>query len=166
MQSSSKNSTLMWFLVVVVIIIVAAGYTFYNAKGMSYFSDDSAACNNCHVMNDVYASWRTSAHSREINGKPIASCNDCHLPNEFVDKWIAKAQSGISHAYAFTFKLDDLPQNFTATKMSKNMVQANCVRCHSQMVSVVVNPTTKINHANEQLSCVKCHASVGHTRGF
>ena len=99
MQGNSNNSTFMWFLVVLVIIIAGAGYTFYNAKGMSYFSDDSAACNNCHVMNDVYASWRKSPHSREINGKPIASCNDCHLPNEFVNKWIAKAQSGVSHAY-------------------------------------------------------------------
>ena len=40
-----------------VLIVVIGLYTFYNAKGMSYFSNDSEACNNCHIMNDVYNDW-------------------------------------------------------------------------------------------------------------
>lgn len=117
-------------------------------------------------MNDVYYSWSKNIHSREVDGKVRASCNDCHLPNEFVSKWIAKAKSGISHAYAFTFKLDVLPTNFTANESSKKMVQANCVRCHGEIAAVVVNPTTNKNHTNSQLACVKCHEGAGHTRGF
>ena len=148
-----------------VVIVVIGLYTFYNAKGLSYFSNDSEACNNCHIMNDVYNDWSRGAHSQKIAGKPRATCNDCHLPHNFVEKWVAKAESGVGHAYAFTFKLDVLPTNLTATQKSKNMIQDNCVRCHSEMVSKVVNPTTN-PHGNGSLSCVSCHESVGHKRGF
>lgn len=166
MQGKTNNSTFAWVLVIACVLLAVIGYTLHNARAMSYLSDDSSACNNCHVMNDVYASWQKSSHSLQINGKPRASCNDCHLPHEFISKWIDKARSGLTHAYAFTFKLDDLPQYFSATSISKVNVQNNCVRCHLKMVAAVVNPTTDVNHKNSQLSCVKCHPSVGHTRGF
>lgn len=140
-------------------------YTFYNAKGMSYFSNESEACNNCHIMNEVYNDYLKGSHSKKVAGKPRATCNDCHLPHGFVEKWIAKAESGVGHAYAFTFKLDVLPTNLSATQKSKGMIQDNCVRCHSEMVSNVVNPTTN-PHGNSSLSCVSCHNGVGHRRGF
>lgn len=48
--------------------------------------------------------------SKIVNKKPPAICNDSHLPHDgFVSKWVFKAKSGLSHAYSFTFKLDDLP---------------------------------------------------------
>ncbi len=148
-----------------IVLCVMGGYTFYNAKGMSYFSNESEACNNCHVMNDVYNDWAKGSHAQKISGKPRATCNDCHLPHNFVEKWLAKAQSGVGHAYAFTFKLDVLPTNLGASAKSKDIVQDNCVRCHSEMVSNVVNPTTN-PHGEQALSCVSCHTSVGHKRGF
>lgn len=117
-------------------------------------------------MNDVYNDWSKGSHSQVIAGKPRASCGDCHLPHEFVDKWIAKAESGVAHAYAFTFKLDVLPLNLEANAKTKKVVQQNCIRCHSEMVSNVVNPTLKTAHTDGSLSCVSCHAGVGHSRGF
>ena len=61
-------------------------------------------------MNDVYASWQKSSHAQIVARKPRATCNDSHLPHDgFVSKWVSKSKSGISHAYSFTFKLDDLP---------------------------------------------------------
>lgn len=168
MKDNAKKSGISWFVTCAIVLLVLVGYTFHNANGLSYLSDDSAACNNCHVMNDVYANWRKGTHGTVVSNKPRATCNDCHLPSEFVSKWIAKAQSGVSHAYAFTFKLDELPQHFDATATSKAAVQANCIRCHSQVASVVVNPTTKPDdaHSNSALQCASCHAGVGHTRGF
>ena len=169
MQNNAKKSGLPWFLVLVIIVLALAGYTAHNANALSYLSDDSAACNNCHVMNDVYASWRKSSHAQIVAGKPRATCNDCHLPHDgFVSKWVSKAKSGVSHAYSFTFKLDDLPQHFDANTVTKAAVQANCIRCHAQLVGVVVNATTKPDdpHFSDSLQCAKCHAGVGHTRGF
>ncbi len=163
----NKSSSLAFNVVVVflVVIVILACYTFYHAKGFSYFSDAPEACNNCHIMNEVYSDYLSAPHSQKIAGQPRATCNDCHLPHNFVSKWIAKAQSGVGHAYAFTFKLDDLPINLSANASSKEIVQDNCVRCHIEYAQNAVNPTTIPGH-NNALSCVSCHESAGHKRGF
>lgn len=166
MEKDKKVSVFFTFFIILLFILFALGfYTFYNAKGISYFSDSSEACNNCHIMNDVYADYLKSSHSKKIAGQPRASCGDCHLPHGFVDKWIAKAQSGVGHAYAFTFKLDELPTNLSANEKSKDIVQTNCISCHYEMVSNVINPTTN-PHGDNSLKCVSCHQGVGHSRGF
>lgn len=154
-------------LFLVVCVLVEGAYTFYNAKGFSYFSNDSLACNNCHIMNEVYADYMSGPHSKEIDGKPRATCAECHLPHSFISKWIAKAQSGLSHAYAFTFKLEDLPMNLTATKKSKEIIQQTCIQCHAQIAENAVNATTIPQHqGKDALSCVSCHQDVGHKRDF
>ncbi|WP_257874467.1 cytochrome c nitrite reductase small subunit [Helicobacter sp. 11S03491-1] len=141
-------------------MVIGGGiYTFYNAKGFSYLSSDSSACNNCHVMNSVYDDWNKSSH------KGVATCIDCHLPHEFIRKWIAKAQSGVGHAYAFSFK-KDLPMYFHATQKTQEVVQENCMRCHLPYVKNVVNPTLGDPHQDKALKCVSCHKGVGHLRGF
>lgn len=146
-------------ILAVTFVIVAGGFTFWYAKGVSYFSNSSEACNNCHVMNEVYKDWRTGSHREH------ATCNDCHIPNEFISKWLTKAESGVSHAYAFTFK--DLPTVLSANQKSKVNVQDNCIRCHSSIASNVVNPTTKVVHNyDKSLSCVSCHRNIGHIRNF
>ncbi|TQR31865.1 cytochrome c nitrite reductase small subunit [Campylobacter sp. MIT 99-7217] len=164
-QEKTSSSLYSVFLVLIFVFFAVGFYTFYNAKGLSYFSNDSAACNNCHIMNEVYNDYLKAPHSKKIAGEPKASCNDCHLPHSFVSKWIAKAESGVGHAYAFTFKLDELPTNLSANEKSKKMVQDNCVRCHSEYVSNVINPTTD-PHRDNSLKCVSCHEGVGHKRGF
>lgn len=166
MKQNKTSSTLFGIFLVLLFVFFALGfYTFYNAKGISYLSNDSKACNNCHIMNEVYNDYMKSSHSKKVAGEPRASCGDCHLPHDFVDKWVAKAQSGIGHAYAFTFKLNDLPTNLSANEKSKKMVQENCMRCHGEMASNTINATSN-PHANNALSCVSCHAGVGHKRGF
>ncbi|WP_257874289.1 cytochrome c nitrite reductase small subunit [Helicobacter sp. 13S00482-2] len=148
-------------LAVFILVVVAGGavFTFYNAEGFSYFSNNSQACNNCHVMNEVYADWNKSSHKR------VATCGDCHLPHKFISKWIAKAQSGVGHAYAFTF-VKDLPTHFSATKKTEEIVQQNCINCHLPYVQNVVNPTLQNAHQDKSLKCVSCHKGVGHSRGF
>ena len=49
-------------------------YTFAYAKGWSYVTDNSAACANCHIMNEQYDGWTKSSH------RSVAVCNDCHVP--------------------------------------------------------------------------------------
>ncbi|AAP76812.1 cytochrome c nitrite reductase small subunit [Helicobacter sp. MIT 03-1614] len=166
-QDRQKRPTLMSsiFAILLIAIVIIACYTFWHAKGASYLSNDSEACNNCHIMNEVYSDYLSAPHSQKIAGQPRATCNDCHLPHNFVSKWIAKAQSGVGHAYAFTFKLDTLPTNLSANETSKQMVQNNCVRCHIEYVQNAVNPTTTPGH-NNALNCVSCHESAGHKRGF
>ncbi len=160
-MNDKKPIPLLTLAVVVAIGFVfgVGAFTFWYANGFSYFSDDSKACNNCHVMNEVYKDWSTGSH------KNRASCNDCHIPEGFAAKWTMKAQSGFNHAYAFTLK--DLPTNFTPTSKTKVVVQENCIRCHDRLASNVVNPTTGIVHNyDKSLSCVSCHKNIGHLRNF
>ena len=163
MQPNKQNRTLpiLNIAILVVVGLLAGGIlvTFINAKGASYFSDDPSACNNCHIMNEVYDDWSKSSHRNR------ATCNDCHLPNGSVSKWMAKAQSGVSHAYSFTFN-DDLPANLTATDKSHDIVTNNCIRCHSNVAQNVLNPTMVEQHGDQILNCVSCHKSEGHKRDF
>lgn len=161
---SKKSNMLSTFIFITLLFILGAVgvYTFINAKGISYLSNDSSACNNCHIMNDVYFDYKNGIHAKKIKGEPRATCSDCHLPHSFVSKWIAKAESGIGHAYAFTFKLNNLPTNLNATEKSKKMIQDNCIRCHGDMAAVVVNPTTIPGHTDKALQCASCHQHVGH----
>lgn len=167
-MNSSNNSSLLSkiFALLVVVIVVSGCYTFYNAKGFSYFSDSPQACNNCHIMNEVYDNYLASSHSLVVAGKERATCGDCHLPHSFVSKWIAKARSGVGHAYAFTFKLDELPVNLSANQTSKKIVEQNCISCHTEVASNAINATTHRGSDVRSLSCVSCHESVGHKRGF
>lgn len=118
-------------------------------------------------MNEVYADYMKSSHSKEVKGEPRATCVECHLPHSFIPKWIAKAESGVGHAYAFTFKLDELPTYLSANEKSKKIVQQNCIECHSKVAENAINATTIPEHTGKNaLSCVSCHQDVGHKRNF
>lgn len=154
-----KNLLLICVIIAIGFVLGAGAFTFYQAKGFSYFSNDSKACNNCHIMNEVYRDWGNSSH------KAYATCNDCHIPSEFISKWATKAKSGFSHAYAFTFK--DLPSVLSATESSKVDIQNNCIRCHAQYAANAINPVKSHNNdLTKSLKCISCHQNVGHRRGF
>lgn len=154
------------FLFSTLILIIGVGlvighaiFTFVYAKGFSYMSDDPAACKNCHVMNQVYESWERGGHQN------AATCNDCHVPHNFIGKWAMKAQSGLHHGYAFTFK--DNPVAFSATAKTKQIVQQNCIECHQSIAAnSVCAATASGSSQDESLSCVSCHRRVGHGHNY
>lgn len=159
MQKSDKSGRSRSWLILLATLCVITGwvvgsglYTFWYAKGISYFSSDPAACANCHVMNHVYDGWSKGGHQH------VASCNDCHLPNDFVGKWLTKADNGYHHAFAFTFK--ELPPVLEATPASKAIAQNNCIRCHGQMAGHAISAT--LSPQAETLSCLHCHKDAGH----
>ena len=127
------------------------GYTFAYAKGWSYLTDDAAACANCHVMNEQYDGWTKSSHRK------VAVCNDCHVPHDFVGKYYTNGRNGFWHSYYFT--LGGFPEPIRATATSREIAEANCLRCHEPVVAAMGTPA----HAgSRRISCVRCHGSVGH----
>ncbi|QKF64295.1 cytochrome c nitrite reductase small subunit [Campylobacter corcagiensis] len=141
-------------------VVIGHGlFTFVYAKGFSYMSDDPLACKNCHVMNQVYENWMKGGHQQ------VATCNDCHVPHDFIGKWMMKAESGLHHGYAVTFK--ENPVSFTATPKSKKIVQDNCIRCHGDYAAFSVDATQKAGSSiSEPLSCISCHRQAGHAHNF
>jgi cytochrome c nitrite reductase small subunit len=124
-------------------------YLFHYAKGDSYLGNNPATCANCHVMAGHYAGWQASPHHG------VATCNDCHTPAGLVSKYLVKATNGWHHSYAFT--TGQFPETIRARPESKAVVEANCRRCHADLVD-------EMTRGQGDVSCVRCHASVGHLR--
>jgi cytochrome c nitrite reductase small subunit len=126
-------------------------FTFKYAEGLSYFSTDPAACANCHIMNEQYASWQKSGHHA------AAKCVDCHLPVDLVGKYMAKASNGYHHSKGFT--LNDFHEPIMIKPGNAQILQDNCLRCHGDFVHEIVAGSTTDRDA---VRCVHCHRGVGH----
>ena len=126
-------------------------FTFVYAKGTSYLTDDPAACANCHIMRDQYDGWQKSGHHA------YATCNDCHVPHAFIPKYMTKGENGFEHSKAFT--LQNFHEPIMIRARSARIVQANCVRCHGDLVSEMIS---RDGAHSDAFSCARCHSQVGH----
>ncbi|MBN2055988.1 cytochrome c nitrite reductase small subunit [bacterium] len=126
-------------------------FTFNYAEGLSYFSSDPEACQNCHIMRAQFDSWQKAAHHG------VAVCVDCHLPADFFGKYLAKADNGYHHSKGFT--LQDFHEPIMIKEHNGRILQDNCLRCHVGMVEMLVSGATTDRDA---VSCVHCHQSIGH----
>jgi cytochrome c nitrite reductase small subunit len=95
-----------------------------------------------------YAGWQAAPHHL------VATSNDCHTPAGLVSKYVVKAKNGYHHSMAFT--LGGYPEVIRARPESAAVVEANCRRCHEDLVD-------EIAHGGG-VNCVRCHPSVGHLR--
>ncbi len=133
------------------ILLGAGGFTFVQAHGGSYLSNDPAACVNCHIMREQHDSWQKSSHHA------VTVCNDCHVPHDFVGKYWTKAEHGVRHSWGFTFQNFHEPIQIKASSLA--VVQDNCLRCHQSFVREIVRHCGVERTATD---CVRCHSSVGH----
>jgi cytochrome c nitrite reductase small subunit len=123
----------------------------------SYLSDEPETCINCHVMYPQYSSWMHSSH------RHAANCNDCHVPhNNVFNKYFFKAKDGMRHSYVFTMRLE--PQVIQIKQAGIDVVQENCKRCHSDLVSMIaLTEVTGENHKEGKgHRCWDCHRETPH----
>jgi cytochrome c nitrite reductase small subunit len=132
-------------------LVGLGGFTFVHAAGLSYLSDDPAACANCHVMWAVFDGWNHSSH------KAVAACNDCHTPHDPVGKYAIKALNGWNHSVAFT--TGDYPRPITITPLNYSVALNNCFYCHADFVIAIGH-----QHQPEPTDCLRCHVAVGHKK--
>ena len=134
-------------------------YLLYISNAVSYLSDDPKTCVNCHIMAPEYATWSHSSH------REVAHCNDCHVPHDNVfNKYYFKAMDGMRHAYIFTIRQE--PQSIFIREAGKNVVQQNCLRCHSDLVhniKLMSFTDTYVNSFSER-ECWDCHRETPHGR--
>lgn len=129
------------------------------SNAVSYLSDEPETCINCHVMNPQYATWNHSSH------REVANCNDCHVPhNNVLNKYYFKAKDGLRHATVFTMRGE--PQVIYIKEEGKHVVQQNCIRCHSQLVTdnAGIARFDQSRHFRAERSCVECHRETPHGR--
>lgn len=136
------------------IIGVTAGfgaYTFLYARGASYFTDDPAACANCHVMRHHLDAWVKASH------RTAATCNDCHTPPGFFAKYLTKASNGFWHSYAFT--TGRFPDPLRIKPRNASVTELACRKCHLEIVAAIEGG---FHRPEDRTSCVACHQTVGH----
>jgi cytochrome c nitrite reductase small subunit len=119
-------------------------------------------------MDAVYEGWYHGMH------KNWANCNDCHTPHALIPKYWVKAQSGYHHVTAFIF--GNIPDAIRAKEASQNVVQENCIRCHTETVANLMGEMAAEadaeadagayagagEHTGFDRYCFECHRTVAH----
>ena len=151
-----------WNIPVIIILGILSGiaiFSFRISKAHSYLSDDPKTCVNCHIMAPQYTTWNHSAH------REVTNCNDCHVPhNNLLNKYYFKAKDGLRHATIFTLRKE--PQVIYIHEEGQEVVQANCIRCHSNTItdSKVLALTKEFHSARSERKCWECHRETPHGR--
>ncbi|UCD50769.1 MAG: cytochrome c nitrite reductase small subunit [Phycisphaerales bacterium] len=139
-----------WQILIYLLVGIAVGVGLFVARianAASYLSDSPETCMNCHVMSDAYASWQRGSHAR------VAACTDCHVPHSnLVAKYAYKARDGMKHSYVFTMKQE--PQVMELSAGAVPVVQANCVDCHSDQLTMI-----RLAGSAER-QCWDCHQNI------
>ncbi len=133
------------------VFVGVSGFTFVEARGWSYLSNDPKTCVNCHIMREQFDSWQKSSHHA------VAVCNDCHVPHDLLGKYYTKAEHGFRHSWGFTFQ--DFHEPIQIKESSLKAVQDNCLRCHNALVSEISHYSAV---EGDRTNCIRCHVSVGH----
>jgi len=151
-----------WLFYVNLLVALFGGifiYALYVSNAVSYLSDDSKTCVNCHVMRPEFATWQHSSH------REVAVCNDCHVPqNNVFNQYYFKAKDGLRHATMFTLRME--PQVIKMHEAGQEVVQENCKRCHqnaNREVGLLGVSLEDKQHGNGKL-CWDCHREVPHGR--
>lgn len=147
-------------------VVIAAGvfvglglFVIYVSRAYSYLSDEPTTCINCHVMAPQYVTWNHSSHREWTN------CNDCHVPQDYVfNTYYFKAKDGLRHATIFTLRNE--PQVIFIKDEGKEVVQQNCIRCHSSVLTDhrTLMKTNEYDKFRKERKCWDCHREVPHGR--
>ena len=110
-------------------------------------SESPDFCAGCHVMEGEYTNFMHSgAHRRK-------KCVDCHLPNDNLAlHYVWKSIDGMKDV--LFFHSGHVPERITLSEHGAKVVKANCIRCHSQLVS-------QMNTSSR--NCWNCHRRITHT---
>ena len=140
------------FLIIGSLVFAAAmGVFAWVTDAPTYLGHEAATCNNCHVMDAQFENWYHSAHAQ------AAVCTDCHLPHQnLTSYYLYKGYSGMKDVLSFTLKT--YPDAIRATTQTVQIVQANCIRCHTDTVDVIVYGGAQPFERN----CWSCHRGVAH----
>jgi len=105
-------------------------------------------CALCHSMETNVHAFTTS-----ISGhKDELSCSDCHLPHDSaLGAYAAKYSTGLRHIW--TTATGNTPEEIKLRLEDREMVIANCVRCHSEEEHI---------QQNGKNSCLNCHSTNPH----
>ncbi len=134
-------------LVVAFVGIAAAGYLMFGPPNLLVKSSQPQFCVGCHVMEAEYAAWIHAGAHRSNR------CVDCHLPNQnMAVHYLWKSIDGLKDA--ILFYSGQVSDDIELTDHGREVLQANCIRCHEQTVSMI----------DQNRHCWACHRQIQHSR--
>ena len=132
------------------LLVAALGVFAWATDAPAYLGHEASTCNNCHVMDSQYENWFHAGHTE------FATCVECHLPHDNVfHYYLAKAQTGMHDVYVFS--TGQTPVLIRAKPETRQILQANCIRCHDTTVADIVAGPQPFDR-----NCWDCHRSVAH----
>jgi cytochrome c nitrite reductase small subunit len=137
-------------IIAIAAAVLALVFFVYVSDAPAYGGSAAETCANCHVMDSHYENWYHAPHSQ------WTECVDCHLPHEnIVVYYLEKGRQGAKDVFAFT--TGNIPDAIRASETSKNIIQDNCVRCHSAKVSDIMSGAQPYDRY-----CWDCHRAIAH----
>lgn len=126
--------------------VLITGAALFGPGAIQAAGAEPATCGSCHVME---AKVNSFTHSDSVHKTEI-SCSDCHLPVG-MEGLVEKYKTGFRHVMV-NLK-GDAPEELKLRPSDREMVIANCVRCHSEE-----------EHIQEvgKNACLTCHATNPH----
>lgn len=109
-------------------------------------TDQASFCGSCHSMAEAALTHKTSIHAE-------LACNECHAPHNILVKIPFKAKEGTRDILATA--TSSIPDLIHPGEETKEVTQANCLRCHAATTSTVTMQSKKF--------CTDCHRHVPHT---
>lgn len=128
-------------------VLLAAIFVTLGPPGLLAKSESPIFCAGCHVMEGEYDAWsHAGAHRRQ-------RCVDCHLPNHNTAvHYVWKSIDGMKDVLAFYS--GRVPDYIEISNHGRQVVQANCIRCHE----------TAVDHIDQERICWQCHRRIAHRR--
>ena len=121
-------------------------FLFFGPPGLYEKTSSPEFCSSCHVMEYEHDAWLKTGVHRGIK------CVDCHLPNNnFANHLFWKGIDGMKDVIYFYGRMYSDPIIISAH--GKNTVQANCLKCHGEMVSRI---------SVGERTCWSCHRRINH----
>lgn len=109
-------------------------------------SESPDFCASCHVMEAQHTAFMHAGAHRRLK------CVDCHLPNDNqAIHYTWKSIDGMKDVLVFNF--GKIPDRITISEHGAKVVKANCIKCHSTLVSQM----------DTSRDCWKCHRRITHT---
>jgi cytochrome c nitrite reductase small subunit len=112
-------------------------------------TDQAAFCVSCHAMSEAAWMHRQSLHAQ-------FDCNECHTPAAIPAKLPYKAKVGLHDLSVNSFR--EVPDLIHTRQEMKDVIQANCRRCHA---ATVMNVAMDVKPY-----CTDCHRSVPHNKNL
>jgi len=130
--------------------VVALAVFVFVTDAPAYAGTASETCANCHVMDSMYENYYRAAHHA------WAECADCHLPHQNpVTYYFETGRQGMHDVYVFG--TGTTPEVIRLNENSMEIVQANCIRCHTEAVETIMTGVQPYER-----SCWECHRAAAH----